>query len=65
MGRRKRGQENIRKLGQFRNISYFVTLPISFVRNLGWKEGQKLFLFFDRKNKTIVIQDWEKKRRTR
>lgn len=35
MGRRKRGQEKIRKLGQFRNISYFVTLPISFVRNLG------------------------------
>ncbi len=49
----------IRKLGTTGNTdspSYFVTLPIALVRQLKWKDGQKLVIKKSR-NK-LVIEDW-------
>ncbi len=38
--------------------SYSVTLPIEFVRHLGWKERQKLDITL--KGKSLIITDWKK-----
>jgi hypothetical protein len=61
MARRKLSQRNIRKLTKFGGgKSYGVTLPISFIRELKWKERQKLVVEFDKRRKTIRIKDWKK-----
>ncbi len=39
--------------------SYSITLPIEFVRHLGWKERQKLDITL--KGDTLIIKDWKKK----
>ncbi len=59
MARRILSKRNIRKLfrtGRGRTIS--VTLPIEFVRELGWREKQKVVV--KKKGKTLVIEDWER-----
>lgn len=45
MGRKKINKEykrTIGKIGSPKNHSYYVTLPISFVRNLNWSEGKQV-----------------------
>lgn len=45
MGRKKIAKQYIRKVGKIgssQNHSYYVTLPIAYVRSLGWREGQKV-----------------------
>lgn len=45
MGRKKVVKQYVRKVGKIgsrQNHSYYVTLPIAFVRSLGWREGQKV-----------------------
>ena len=45
MSRSKASKRNIRKLGTIGNAdqpSFYVTLPIDYVRALGWEQGQKL-----------------------
>jgi antitoxin component of MazEF toxin-antitoxin module len=37
--------------------SYVVVLPVQFVRQLGWRERQKLDITLD--GKQIVIKDWK------
>ena len=59
MGRRK--DENLRKIQQSgKKGSYHITLPVSIVRELKWKEGQKVVVSVDKKSKTIKIKDWRK-----
>lgn len=41
MARRNIGEENIRKIQKV-SRSYYVTLPISYVRKLGWNSGQEV-----------------------
>ncbi len=57
MGRQK--DENLRKIQQSgKNGSYHLTLPIRIMRELKWKEGQKVVA--KRSGRKIIIMDWEK-----
>ena len=60
MPRQESGQENIRKLGRTgspENPSYYVTLPINFIRNLNWRDGQKVVVSFNEKDQSLNIRD--------
>jgi len=57
MSRRKLSERFIRKLfrtGRERTIG--VTIPIEMIKDLGWKEKQKVIL--EKKGKFILIKDW-------
>ena len=50
----------IRKLGKTGNVnspSFYVTIPVDLVRNMGWKKGQKVFV--KRSRSKIVIETVE------
>ncbi|MBU4480147.1 hypothetical protein KKG48_01745 [Patescibacteria group bacterium] len=57
MARKKLEERNIRKLSKS-NSSYYITLPIEGIRDLGWKKSQKLVAEVDSKKKRIIIRDW-------
>ena len=60
MPRRVSGQENIRKLGKTgssQSPSYFITLPISYVRQLGWRDGQKLVIEYNEDSQSLTLHD--------
>jgi len=42
MSVRKQGEENIRKITKVGKTSFAVTLPIEMLRELGWREKQKV-----------------------
>lgn len=50
-----RSQRTITKVGR---SSYSVTLPIDWIRTLGWRDRQKVVLSLDRRR--ITIRDWKK-----
>ena len=54
---RKIEEQNIRKLTKLGGHSIAVTLPIEIIRELGWKERQKVVV--KRVGKKIVIEDWK------
>ena len=56
MGRKKSEEREIRKLTKIGRKSFGLTLPIEIVRQLGWKERQKVRVKMDRKK--IIISDW-------
>lgn len=59
MPRRQLNERNIRKLTKMAGgKSFGLTLPIEYVRKLGWRERQKLVV--QMKGKSLVIKDWEK-----
>ncbi len=39
--------------------SYAITLPVELVKELGWKEKQKVVV--KKRGSTLVVSDWEKK----
>jgi len=58
MAQRKTEEKNIRKLtkmGAGRSIG--LILPIEIVKELGWKEKQKVVVSLKRKH--IIIKDWK------
>ncbi|MBU1976755.1 MAG: AbrB/MazE/SpoVT family DNA-binding domain-containing protein [Nanoarchaeota archaeon] len=55
--RRNTFDKNIRKITRSGD-SYAITLPIDMVRELGWREKQKVVLV--KRGKGIVIKDWFK-----
>lgn len=56
MGRRK--EENIRKIQQAgKEGSYHLTLPIKIMRELKWRQGQKVVV--KKRGKRVIIEDWE------
>lgn len=58
MARRALNERNIRKLTRTgRGQSVSVTLPIEFIRNLGWRDRQKVVV--SQKGKKLIIEDWE------
>ncbi len=59
MARPKTGTEDIRKLVKLGGLSIAVTIPIDLVRELKWKEKQRVRVV--RKGKTLVVSDWKKK----
>lgn len=59
MSRRKLTEQNIRKLTKMgAGRSFGITLPISIIRDLKWRERQKLTV--KKTGQKIVIQDWQK-----
>lgn len=59
MPTRKLEDKNIRKLTKVGERSIAVTLPIELVRELGWRERQKVVV--KKVNGSIVIRDWKSK----
>ncbi|MDP2684980.1 MAG: hypothetical protein Q8P20_08165 [bacterium] len=60
MSTRKLGERNIRKLkrtGKGNSGSFSITLPIELIRELKWKEKQKLV--FKKRGKGILTEDWK------
>jgi len=58
MARRKIFNKNIRKLTKTGGKSIGVTLPIEIVRELNWRERQKVVV--RRSGKKVIIEDWKK-----
>ena len=58
MARRKITDRNVRSLSKGAT-SYFVTLPIEAIREMGWKRRQKLVVDVDYRNSEITIRDWK------
>lgn len=57
MGRQK--DENLRKIQQSgKRGSYHLTLPVRIMRELKWREGQKVVV--KSRGKKITIEDWKK-----
>ena len=42
--------------------SYGITLPLAVIRDLKWKERQKVIVEYDKRTKTIKIKDWKPKK---
>ena len=57
MGRSAIPEENIRNIQKSRR-SYYLNLPIQMIRQLGWKESQKVVV--EKRGREIVIKDWKK-----
>jgi len=60
MGRRRINKENIRKIQQSSRGSYYISIPIKLMRQLGWKERQKVVV--KKSGKKLIISDWTKKK---
>ena len=59
MAREKLTKRHVRKLGKIgssTNYSYYLTLPIDNIRDLGWSDNQKLVV--KRRGRQLVIQDF-------
>jgi Ni/Co efflux regulator RcnB len=58
MARNKLEDRNVRKLGKKgRGRTISVTLPIELVRELRWREGQKVVV--KKRGQGLVIEDWK------
>lgn len=59
MARRNNKNENVRNIQQSgKGGSYYITIPISVMHFLGWKERQKVVVKEYGKGK-ILIEDWK------
>jgi bifunctional DNA-binding transcriptional regulator/antitoxin component of YhaV-PrlF toxin-antitoxin module len=56
MSRRALKYKNIRNI-QKNQSTYYVSLPIEAVRELGWKERQKVVI--TKRGKKLIIEDWK------
>ena len=54
---KKRGDKGVRKLTKLGGKSIGLTLPIELVRELGWREKQKVVV--KRVRGGVVIRDWK------
>ena len=60
MARRQLAERNIRKISKTGNGRTFsITLPIELVRELGWREKQKLVV--RKRGQGLLIEDWQEK----
>ena len=53
-------KQRIRKLTRTGTVSYTVNMPKDFIKNLGWKERQRLTVTL--RGKSIVIKDYPTKK---
>lgn len=58
MARRKLNERSIRKLNRTGGNSISVTIPIELVRELKWREKQKVVI--KKRGKKLTIKDWKK-----
>ena len=54
----KEKNKNIRKLTRVGKTSLSITIPVEMVKDLKWKERQKVVLSL--KGKKITVEDWER-----
>lgn len=59
MANRKIEDRNIRKISMSGGESYSITLPIEYIRRLGWQKKQRVVVEMDKKKKHMIIKDWE------
>ena len=57
MARRSLKDRNIRKISKTGGGSIYVTLPIEMVRELRWRERQKVVIH--KSGSKIIIKDWK------
>jgi len=58
MARKKLDERNVRKLSKVgRGRTMSVTLPIEFMRELKWREKQKVVV--TKKGSKLIIEDWK------
>jgi bifunctional DNA-binding transcriptional regulator/antitoxin component of YhaV-PrlF toxin-antitoxin module len=57
MGRRKIGDEKVRNI-QKSNGSYMVSIPIELMRELGWRERQRVVITRSGRGK-LIIEDYK------
>lgn len=53
----------LRKLGKIggkNNYSYYITLPMDYVKAAGWREGQKLVIQKSARRPRIIIEDQDR-----
>ena len=55
-----RKEKEIRNISKTKSGSYFVTLPIDIIRELGLRKGQKVTV--KKYGEGIIIKDWEPKK---
>jgi antitoxin component of MazEF toxin-antitoxin module len=56
---KKAGKRHIRKITKLAGgSSYGITIPIEYIRNLNWRERQKVTV--KKTGKRIIIEDWKK-----
>ena len=58
MAKRRKRDIGARKLTKIGGHSIAVTIPIELVRDLGWRERQKVVV--KKKGSSLVITDWKK-----
>jgi len=58
MARRKLEDKNTRKISRIGNRSLGITIPVEILRDLKWREKQKVTV--KRVRGGIVIKDWKK-----
>ncbi len=58
MSRRKLEDKNIRKISRMGGSSLGVTLPVDILRELKWREKQKVVV--RKSGGKIIIEDWKK-----
>ena len=58
MSVRKAEDRDVRKI-QHTGQSLAITIPVTYLRKLGWKAKQKLTVRL--KGNKVVVEDWEKK----
>ena len=56
MGRREIFDEDVRNIQKSKR-SYYITLPIRYVRELSWKETQKVVV--RKEGKRLIVEDWK------
>jgi antitoxin component of MazEF toxin-antitoxin module len=59
MAQRKYKDRNIRNLTKTGGHSIGLTIPIDIIRDLGWKERQKVVV--KRQGSKLVVEDWKDK----
>ena len=57
MGARKAGEQNVRNITQNKTGTYQMSLPIELVRELKWKNHQKVVV--KRQGNKLVVEDWK------
>jgi len=55
---KKYSERNVRKITR-NGTSHSVSIPVEFLKKLGWRERQKVVVAL--KGKTLMIKDWEPK----
>jgi len=50
----------VRKLTKTGSHSFTINVPKEIVKNLKWRERQKLEITFDERRQQFVVKDWKK-----